>query len=466
MEIKFEKTGDARGVIEVNITEADYASKVDKQLKDYGKTHVIPGFRKGHISLPELRKRFGRAVKSDVINDVVFHGVYDYIRENKVRVLGQPLPDSSTEIDLKQTDYTFKYDVAVAPELNIVLDKSVKLPFFTIEVTDQMIDDQDKQLCERFGTQGPGEEADERALIKGTIMELAEDGTVRTDEEAIQVIDGIVAPFLFKDKEQAAKFLGKHVGDKVIFNPAAASENNAAELASMLNIDKDKAENVKADFEIAISEIIVAKPAEHNQDFYDQVFGPDKVHNEEEYRNTLRDGIAASLMPNSMSLFNEDARDYLVDEYGNNMPLDADLLKRWLKTADDKLTDENIDEEFEKMIPGIKWEIISGQIAQQLGVKVEDADLMARASFFAQQQLQRYGMYNADEETVKDIARRMLSDKNISRQIENDCFDLKMFAMMRDAITLENKQVTLEEFAKLATPQAEQESAEQTDSEE
>lgn len=461
MEIKFEKTGDARGVIEVQITESDYSSQVDKQLKEYGKNHVIPGFRKGHVSLPELKKRFGRAVKSDVINDVVFKGVFDYIRENNIKVLGQPLPESSKEIDLKETAYTFKYDVAVWPELNIVIDKSVTLPFFTIEVTDQMIDEQDKQLCERFGTQGPGEEADERALIKGTIMEVGEDGSVRTDENAVQVIDGIVAPFLFKDKAQAEKFMGRHVGDKVVFNPYAASEGNTAELSSMLGVDKEKAAELKADFEVAISEIIVAKPAEHNQDFYDNVFGPDKVHNEEEYRNALRTMIASSLMPNSMSLFNVDARDYLVDEYAHNMVLDTELLKRWLRTQEPSLNDENIDEEFEKMLPGIKWEIISGEVAEKLGVKVEEEDVMARASFFARRHLQQYGMFNADEETVTDIAKRILADNTNRRRIESDCEELKMFAMFRDAITIENKTVSLEEFAKLSNQGTEEETAQE-----
>ena len=250
MDIKFEKTGDARGVLEVNVTEADYSQQVDKKLKEIGKTHVIPGFRKGHISLPELRKRFGRSVKSDVINDTVISAVFNYIRENNIRVLGQPIPAFDTEVDFKQTDYTFKYDVAIWPELNMTIDKSVKLPYYSIEVTDKMIDDQDKSLCERFGSQGPGEEADERALLKGSIMELAEDGTVRTDEGAIMVEGGIVAPFLFKNKDEAAKFLGKHVGDKVVFNPYTAFDGDAVELSTTLNIDKEKTADVKSDFEL------------------------------------------------------------------------------------------------------------------------------------------------------------------------------------------------------------------------
>lgn len=455
MEIKFEKTGEACGQITVSVNEADYEAKVTEKLKEIGKKHVIPGFRKGHISLPELRKRFGREVKSESINDVVISAVFDYIRDNNLKVLGQPLPAEATEIDLKQTEYTFKYDLALWPELNMVLDKTVTLPFYKIEVNQEMMDEQDKNLRERFGAQVPGEEVDAKAVVKGSIMELNEDGTVKTTEDAIQVVAGIVAPFLFKGKEEADKFLGKHVGDNIAFNPSKAADGQVAEIASMLNIDKEKAAEVKADFEFVISEIIVLKPAEHDQDFFDDVFGKDKVHNEEEYNEALRNMIAASLAPNSFQMFNRDAHDWLVKTYGD-MKLDNGLLKRWILLQDKNATAEQLDQDFDKMLPGIKWEIISGEVAEKLGVKVEEADLLARASFIARQQMQQYGMYNMDEETVTDMGKRILADKNYRRHIAEEVEELKTFDALRNAITLDEKTVTLDEFRKLANPEAAQ----------
>ena len=455
MEIKFEKTGEACGQITVSVNEADYEAKVTEKLKEIGKKHVIPGFRKGHISLPELRKRFGREVKSESINDVVISAVFDYIRDNNLKVLGQPLPAEATEIDLKQTEYTFKYELALWPELNMVLDKTVTLPFYKIEVNQEMMDEQDKNLRERFGAQVPGEEVDAKAVVKGSIMELNEDGTVKTTEDAIQVVAGIVAPFLFKGKEEADKFLGKHVGDKIAFNPSKAADGQVAEIASMLNIDKEKAAEVKADFEFVISEIIVLKPAEHDQDFFDDVFGKDKVHNEEEYNEALRNMIAASLAPNSFQMFNRDAHDWLVKTYGD-MKLDNGLLKRWILLQDKNATAEQLDQDFDKMLPGIKWEIISGEVAEKLGVKVEEADLLARASFIARQQMQQYGMYNMDEETVTDMGKRILADKNYRRHIAEEVEELKTFDALRNAITLDEKTVTLDEFRKLANPEAAQ----------
>lgn len=453
MEIKFEKTGEACGKITVSITEADYADKVTAKLKEIGKKHVIPGFRKGHIAVPELRKRFGRDVKSEVINDEVFHAVFEYIDKEKLQILGQPLPCGTTEIDMKTPDYTFSYDVALWPELNITLDKSVSLPFYKIEVSDEMMAEQDKNLRERFGAQVPGEEVDAKAVVKGSIMELNADGTVKTDADAIQVVAGIVAPFLFKGTEEADKFLGKHVGDKIVFNPRKAAGEQVAEVASMLNIDKEAAENVTADFEFVISEIIVLKLAEHNQDFYDDVFGKDKVHTEEEYNTQLRTMIEASLAPNSYQLFNRDAHDYLVKNY-SDMKLDEALLKRWILLQDKNLTAEALDKEFENMLPGIKWEIISGDVARQLEVKVTEDDLLARASFIARQQMQQYGMYNMDEETVTDMAKRILAEKTYRRRIAEEMEEAKTFDAMRNAITVEEKTVSLDEFRKLANPEA------------
>ena len=154
-------------------------------------------------------------------------------------MLGEPLPVEVKEINLDDTDYTFEYEIGLAPEINVEINKDMTVPFYTIEVSDEMLKEQDTALCERFGAQVPGEEVDAKALVKGAIMQLNEDGSVRTDEDAIQVVDGIVAPMYFSDKEQAALFLGKKVGDKVVFNPHKTCNGNAAELASMLHIDKE-----------------------------------------------------------------------------------------------------------------------------------------------------------------------------------------------------------------------------------
>ncbi len=455
MNISFEKIGDVAGKLTVNVEENDYKAKVNAELKKIGATHNIPGFRKGHINIDQLRRRFGKDVMSDVINETVYHAVIDYIKENKINILGQPLPEKVVAVNMDQKDYTFAYEVGLAPELNIEIDKNVTLPYYTIDITDQMLEDQDKSLRERFGAQVPGEEVDNKAVIKGTIMELNADGTVKESEDAIQVINGIVAPFYFKNKEEEQKFIGKKLNDKVVFNPYNSCEGNVAELSSMLNIDKDKAADVKGDFEMVITEIIVVKPAEHNQEFFDNVFGRDKVHNDEEYNQALKEMISNSFRGTTDYYFNTITRDYFVDKYGADMKLPEDFLIKWLTyTNPEAAKDADMKKEYAEMLPSLKWQIISDRIADQLKVSIDNDDVLARAKFIARQQFNQYGIYNIDEETVTDTAKRILADKNYSRRIAEEVSELKLFAVIREAVTIDLKTVSFEEFSKMINPTA------------
>ncbi len=453
MNVTLDKIDDVTAILNVSIEENDYQEKVTKELKQFGRTHTIPGFRKGHISIDQLRRRFGKQVKSDVINQDAATAAIDYINENKISILGQPLPVEVKEINLDDKDYTFQYEIGIAPEINLTLDKSVNIPYYTIAVDDAMLKEQDEHLRERFGAQVPGEEVDAKALVKGAIMELNEDGTIKDGEDAIQVVDGIVAPMFFKSKEQSDLFLGKKVGDKVRFNPWATCEGNVTELSSMLHVDKDKAADIKADFELAISEIIVLKLAEHNEDFYKDVFGADKVHNEDEYNAALKEMIAGSLAPNSEMLFRRDAQKFFLDKYGK-MALPVAFLKKWMKVRNPEIQDENLDKEFESMIPALEWQLIREKIAEITDMKIEDADLLNLAKQIAANQFAQYGMTNMDEETITTFAKNILNDKNYRPKLVEQVGDIKLFNIIKAAVTLDEKTVSLDEFKKIAETEA------------
>lgn len=449
MNVSFEKLNDVEGKIIVNVEENDYKAKVDAEIKKIGRTHSIPGFRKGHVPMGQLVRMFGKQVKSDVLNQEVYEAVVKYIQDNKLAILGEPLPVEVKEISIEQPDFTFTYEIGLAPEIDINLDKSVTLDYYPIKVSDEMQAQQDKMLRERFGKQEPGQEFEERALVKGVLMELNADGTVKADEDAIQVTAGIVAPFLFKSKDEAAKFEGKKVGDKVVFNPYASCEGNLAELSSMLNIDKERAAEVKADFELAISEIIVNRLAEYGQEFYDDVFGKDKVTSEEDYHKNIVAMIASQLAPNSESLFMFTTEKALVEKYGN-FELPAEFLKKWLVARNEGLTAENISEEYDKMVPSIKWQLIKERIAKQADVKIEKEDLENFAKAIAAQQLAQYGMYNLGDDVLADYAKRILEDKNSRSHIIEQVGDRKLFDAIKNLANVDVKEVTLDEFKEIA----------------
>ena len=448
MNVSIEKIDNVNGKITVSIEENDYNEKVTSELKRIGKTHTLPGFRKGHISIDQLRRRFGKQVKSDVINQEVYEAVINYIRDNKLAILGEPLPVDVKEIDLNDTNYTFEYEIGLTPEINIDL-KDVKLPYYNIEVSKDMIDEQDSNFRERFGNQVPGEEIDEKALVKGSIMELNENGTIKEDEDAIQVVSGIIAPMYLKSKEEADKFIGKKLNEKVVFNPWNACDGDITRLASMLNIDKEKASEAKANFEMSISEIIVVKPAELNEEYYKNIFGPDKVKTEEEYFNAIKEMISAQISGNSEILFHIHTEKQLVEKYGN-IELPQEFLKKWLIRRNEGLTTENIDEEFEKMVPSLKWQLIKERIATVCEVKIEEADVTNHAKTIARQQFAQYGMTNIEDEMLTDYAKRILEDKNSRSRIIEEAGDVKLFEAIKKATTIDAKTVSIEEFKTIA----------------
>lgn len=450
MNVTMEKIDNVSARLTVSIEEKDYQEKVAKELKEIGRRHTIPGFRKGHVPAGELNRRFGRQVASDVINQEVYDAVTKYIQENKLAILGEPLPVEVKELDLKnEKDFTFQYEMGLAPEINVTLDKDTHLPYYQIDVTKEMVDEQDASMRKRFGSQVPGEEVDAEALVKGTIMELNEDGSVKDSEDAIQTINGILAPKYLKGKDDADKFIGKKVGEKVVFNPYNACGGNISELASMLNVSKDVAENVKGDFEMAISEILVVKPAELNEEYYKMVFGPDKVKTEEEYFDAVKNMIASQLVGNSEYLFNAMAERSFVEKYGN-IELSQEFLKKWLVARNSELTAENIDSEFEKMIPALKWQLIKERIATLAEVKIEEADVLNHAKRVAANQFAQYGMANVDDEMLADYAKRMLADKNYRPRIVEEVGDVKLFEAIKNGVSLDVEVVSIEKFKELA----------------
>ncbi len=451
MNVTMQKTDAVSARLTVNVEENDYKDTAVKKLKEIGRTHQIPGFRKGHVAIADLHRRFGADVTSDVINHDVFEAVMKYIDDNKLNVLGQPVPVEVKALDFKkEKDFTFEYDLALAPELDVNIDKDEHIPYYTIEVTDEMVDEQDKAFRKRFGAQVPGEEFEDDALVKGAIEQLDENGNVIEGEGAIQVTNGIVAPMYFKSDDQKDLFKGAKVGDKITFNPWMTCNGDPTEMSSMLQVDKAKVADLHNDFRFTISEIIVVRPAELNQEFFDQVFGKDKVSDEAGYRNAIREMIAGELKQNSEMVFRMSARKYFLEKYGS-MELPAAILKKWLIMRNEGLNDSNIDEEYGRMEPDLKWQLVKENIAQKLEVKIEESDLIDMAKGIAARQFAQYGMTNIDDETLTNYAKNILADKNYRPRLVEQCGDFKLFQSIENGVTLDCETVSLDKFKEIAS---------------
>lgn len=452
MKIEYANIDNVHGEITMVVEESDYADKVKKQLKELGKTHAEPGFRPGHVPAGLIEKKYGKAVKYDEINKLVGDEIFNYIKENNLNVLGNPVPDKANTIDEDAKEFTLKFKVGVAPVVDLKVDKDMKIPYYNIEVTDEMVGKQDEMLRRRFGKQGPGEEVDATALVKGVITELDENGAVK--EDGVVMEDGIVSPQYFKSEEQRALFMGKKVGDTLTFNPAATCDSNPAELSSMLNLPKEEAEKHQGDFRFDIKEIIVLKPAELSEDYFKEVFG-DNVKDEKQYREAVKKMIEQSLVGDQNYRFTIDAEEALRAKVGE-MELPDDILKEFLMMQNKELTPENIEKEYPSIRKQLEWDIEKDVVSTQLDIKVDEDDLLNTARMMARNQFAQYGMTNVPEDAVERYAGEIVKDDKARSSIYRQTHDMKLFNAIRATVTLDEKKVSVDEFNALFRPAEEE----------
>lgn len=451
MNVSFEQIDAVNAKLTVDVKREDFAADVAKEVAQMGVRHPLKGFRPGKAPKSLLMKFYGPSVTADVVDRKVGKAVYDYIRENKLHVLGEPLPNEDTKVDImNDEEMTFKYDLGLSPAIELKLNKRINVPYYNIEVTDQMVDDAIAHDRKRLGKLVDGEVSDKESMLRASLIELDEQGNDKAD--GIKVDHTVIAPRYFANEEEGAKFVGVKVGDTFVFNPDKAYDSNVAELSALLNVDRNQAGEVKSDFRVTIEEIKVNEDAEMNEEFYKGVLGVETdVKDEAAFREAMRGMIAQANIPESNYRFTLDAKRVLTEKAGE-LPLPEEFLKRFLKLRreqDEKENTEVTDEEAKTMFDQLRWQLVREHIAQELGVKVEKEDIDTAAFIFAQQQLSQYGIYNAPEDLVKQQAERYMQDERAFEMIQDHAFDNKFYAAVREAVKVNEKTVSVEEFRKL-----------------
>ena len=451
MNVNFEQIDAVNGMLTVDLKREDFANDVNKEVAQMGVRHPLKGFRPGKAPKSLLMKFYGPSVTADVVDRMVSRAIYDYIRENKLQILGEPLPNTDTKVDImKDEEMTFKYDLGMAPAIELKLNKRINVPYYNIEVTDQMVDDAIAHDRKRLGTLVDGEESDKESMLRGSMVELDEQGNDKVD--GIKVERTVISPRYMDDEEEAAKFVGVKVGDTFTFNPHKAYNGNAAELSGLLNVDRNDAAEVKSDFRITIEEIKVNKEAEMNEEFFKGVLGTEtEVKDEAAFREAMRDMIAKANMPESNYRFTIDAQRILTEKAGE-LPLPEEFLKRFLKLRreqDEKENTEVTDEEAQNMFKQLRWQLVKDYLTQALEIKIEKEDIDNAAFIFAQQQLSQYGIYNAPEDLIKQQAKRFMQDERARDAIHEHALDNKFYAAVKEAVKVNEKTISVEDFRKL-----------------
>ncbi|MBR0334853.1 MAG: trigger factor [Bacteroidales bacterium] len=430
--------------IKITLEKADYQESVNKTLRSYRQKAQIPGFRPGMAPMSLIKKMYEKGVTADELNKTLSDSLFNYIKDNNLNILGEPLPSESQEAqDLDgEGPFEFIFDIALAPELNYTLNKKDSIPYYNITVTEEMVDSQVKAYASRGGRYEKVDAFQMRDSIKGNLVEISE------AEDAIKVEDALMLPSFFKNDEEKAKFEGAKVGDVITYNPHKANDGNEAELASLLRLPKEVAKDVTSDFTFEIKEINRFVEGELNQELFDQIYGEGAVDSLEAFRAKVKEDIASQFVPESDYRFMVDAEEKLVNKLKDVVFPEA-FLKRWLLIADNKKTAEGIDADMPKMIEELKWHLMKEDIIKKNDIKIENADVLAMAKTITKAQFAQYGMANVPEELLEQYAGEMLKKPEQARNLQDQAMSQKVAEFLKGAVKLTVKEVTTEEFNKL-----------------
>ena len=375
--------------------------------------------------------------------------VYGYLKENKVDMLGEPLPneDQQKALDFDtMEELEFLYDIALAPKFDATLTAEDTIPYYTIQISDEMVDNQVNMYTQRNGRYEKVEEYADNDMVKGLMCQLDENGN--TVEGGIQAEDAVVLPKYMKNAAQTALFEGTKVGDVITINPREAYDGNEAELASLLKISKEEAANVNGNFSYQISEITRYVPGDLNQEIFDLVYGEGAVSSEEEFRARVKADLTTQFVPESDYKFLIDVREFVMNRIGE-LKFADDVLKRIMHINNPDKDDAYVDEHYANTLKELSWHLVKEQLVEKAGIKLEENDLMEQAKANVRAQFAQYGMTNVPEEMLANYAAETLKKKENVEGIVNRAIETRLAAALKQTVKLDEKSVSLDEFNKM-----------------
>ena len=447
MNITKENIDQQNVVVSVKLTQEDYIKKVEDVLKDYKRKARIDGFRPGMVPLGMIRKMYYKPVLVEEINKLVSEKLINYIREENLKILGEPLPhmEERKTIDFdNDTEFEFSFDLGVVPDFSLNISDKDKLNLYEIKIEEKVIDEYAENISKRFGDFVPVAKIIGDELIKGSLTQVDENGN--KIEEGISVDEASFSLDMIKDEDIKNLFVGKKVSDQVIFDLKKAYPNDT-ELTALLKISKEKVAEVIGSFKADIREILKFEKHEINQELFDKAFGEGIVKSEQEFRDKLTSEIKANYERETNYRFALDAKEYLIKKA--NLSLPVDFLKRWLLEVNEKMTAEQIDKEFGEYEKEFQWQLIKDQIIKEHEISVSDEELFQFSMLLARNQFYQYGLYNITEEHLEQYVREQLSRKDDARRLSDQKYEDKIVQFMMDTIKPVKKDITTEKFKKL-----------------
>lgn len=448
MEFTLKNQSATSAILSVTILEADYSALVEKQLKNFRQKANVPGFRPGMVPMGLIKKQYGTAVKAEEINKLLQTKIFEYIRENKIDMLGEPLPIEEQQAGINMAadkDFTFEFEIALAPKFEASLDSNDKLAYYRIQPTEEMIEGQVNAFAQRCGEYKQVESYENGDMLKGTLTESVEDGIV--------VREAVMMPSYMKTPEQQALFAGVKVNDVVTFNPFIAFAGNEAELASLLKVEKNEVAAHKGEFTFAVTEITRFVASEINQNVFDAAFGKDAVTNEADFRAKIAEQFETRFEVESDYKLLMDVRAYLMEKVGK-LEFDEAILRRIMDMNKAEGAEAVSEEDFQKSLTELTWHLIKEQLARKFEVKIDDNDVLGVAKAATRDQFAQYGMANVPEELLENYAKEMLKQDKTREALVNRAVDVKLIQAIKGTVTLAEEKVSVDDFNKMVSENA------------
>lgn len=447
MNVTHQNIDDLNAVLTVKVAQDDYKQKVDQSLKEIHRKAVVKGFRPGKTPVSLIYKKYRVPTIIEEVNKLVSESISHYIYDNKLNILGEPLPSESQEIidwDT-QVDFEFRFDMGLAPTFEIELSKRDKVPYYTVKVDKKMREPYIENICNRYGSYQDTEKADDNSLLKATLTELNPDESPRNN--GISVEGASISIMLIADEGEKAKMIGAIPGDVFVIDTTKAFPNEV-DRAALLKTSKDKLSGILPLFQATVTEVKQYVKAEVNQELFDKLFGEGTVNSEEEFIQKVDENIKSNLRGDSERKFFMDVRDKLIDKFKINLP--KEFLIRWLVAINEgKFTREQVEKDYPGFEKDLMWQLIRDKIIVEQEYKVQEEELTNMAKGYIISQMLQYGMGQLPDEFIEKYANDLLTKKEEKKRMSERVLENKVMAWIKETIKLDEKEVDFEKFNSL-----------------
>lgn len=447
MNITLENIDELNSTIKINIEKSDYEPQIEKVLKDYQKKVNMQGFRPGKVPMGLIQRRYRTAVLAEEMNKIVSDGLTKYISENKIGLLGDPIPNESQKtLDLEHDEnFEIAFDIAITPKFDVNLSQDIILPYYNITVSDDMIDYEITNLKSRARKKEISFSVTENSLVKGDFEQVDDSGN--TFETSLVAIDSTISMDIIKDEEAKNQLIGKTIDESIIFDLRKAYPDDT-ELSYILKITEEEASNVTGNFIFTIKEITDYIDTEVNQDFFDKTFGVGIVTSEEEMKVKIKENFKKQFVFESDYKFQSDARNLLLSKIGINLP--EEFLKRWMKiTAKDNKS--NLEDDSQNFFEDLKWQLVIDYITKTNSIEVTDLEVFDYAEKYARLQFMQYGLYNIPDEHINKFASDLMKEEKNQKIYFNGAFRDKTIAYIKKSVKLDYIEISKDDFHLLVT---------------